>query len=93
MVAEVCAVSDTASTDASADKSGPAILEILKQNQMQCVQHVILPDDESQIHEVVKTWTEDGVVDWIITTGGTGFGLRDRTPEVRVDRAYVRRGS
>ncbi|KIK96138.1 hypothetical protein PAXRUDRAFT_32580 [Paxillus rubicundulus Ve08.2h10] len=38
-------------------------------------------DDEAQIREIVKEQSEKGAVDWIITTGGTGFGVRDRTPE------------
>lgn len=43
----------------------------------------IVPDDVRQIQEVVRGWAdlEDGV-DWVITTGGTGFGKRDVTPEV-----------
>ncbi|KAK7033547.1 hypothetical protein VNI00_012771 [Paramarasmius palmivorus] len=76
-------VSDTASLDASADKSGPTIREIFAQNssQFQCVQDQIVADEVTLIQEVVKKWVESGEVDWIVTTGGTGFGVRDRTPE------------
>ncbi|EKM59893.1 uncharacterized protein PHACADRAFT_250679 [Phanerochaete carnosa HHB-10118-sp] len=77
----VLTVSDTASADASADKSGPTIREIAQQNDHECVEYRIVPDDEAQIRETVKSWAEQGVADWIITTGGTGFGLRDKTPE------------
>ena len=41
------------------------------------------PDDELRIRHTIQTWADQGDVDWIVTTGGTGFGVRDRTPEVR----------
>lgn len=75
-------VSDTASTDAAADKSGPAIRDLLAQRGQQCVHHAVVSDDEMQIRDIVVRWAHDEGVDWIITTGGTGFGVRDRTPEV-----------
>ena len=42
-----------------------------------------MPDDENEIRLCVREWAEQEVANWIITTGGTGFGVRDRTPEVR----------
>ena len=75
-------VSDTASVDTSADKSGPTIREILSEQGYECKNLLVVPDDESRIQTVVQSWCEQGDVDWIITTGGTGFGVRDRTPEV-----------
>jgi len=75
-------VSDTASVDAAADRSGPTIQDIVRQRGHGCVRSIILPDDEQQIRETVKSWCSENAVDWIISTGGTGFGVRDRTPEV-----------
>ncbi|KAG0697308.1 MoaB/Mog domain-containing protein [Suillus ampliporus] len=77
----VITVSDTASVDAAADRSGPTIQEIVRQRGHGCVRLTILPDDEQRIRETVKNWCSENAVDWIITTGGTGFGVRDRTPE------------
>lgn len=79
----VITVSDTASVDAAADRSGPTIQEIVRKRGHGCVRSTILPDDEQQIRETVKNWCNDAenTVDWIISTGGTGFGVRDRTPE------------
>ncbi|KAG2361750.1 MoaB/Mog domain-containing protein [Suillus spraguei] len=79
----IITVSDTASVDAAADRSGPTIQEIIQQRGHGCVRSTILPDDEQKIRETVKNWCYDveNTVDWIISTGGTGFGVRDRTPE------------
>ncbi|KAF8897865.1 hypothetical protein BD779DRAFT_1465949 [Infundibulicybe gibba] len=77
----VLTVSDTASLDAKADKSGPAIREILEARGLSCVQYTIVPDDILRIQNTVVGWCKQGDVDWIITTGGTGFGERDITPE------------
>lgn len=78
------AVSDTASTDTAADKSGPTIQSVVEQHGHECVELRIVPDDEEKIRDTVKIWADQGTADWIITTGGTGFGVRDRTPEVSI---------
>ena len=78
------AVSDTASIDASADKSGPTIQNILQERGFDCKPPTIVSDDETRIQSFVKDCSEQGNVDWVITTGGTGFGIRDRTPEVKL---------
>ncbi|TDL29372.1 hypothetical protein BD410DRAFT_709844 [Rickenella mellea] len=77
----LCSVSDTASRDATADKSGPIIKETFQKRGFQCVAHTIVPDDEESITQVIRDWSHRGDIDFIITTGGTGFGGRDRTPE------------
>ncbi|KAF7318396.1 Molybdopterin molybdenumtransferase [Mycena chlorophos] len=78
----VLTVSDTASANATADKSGPAIREILQsKNGFVCDVHRIVPDDVHAIQAAVTEWCSSGEVDWVITTGGTGFGVKDCTPE------------
>ncbi|KAJ7724739.1 MoaB/Mog domain-containing protein [Mycena maculata] len=79
----VLIVSDTASADSTADKSGPAIRELLGRDTgtFSCSDHRIVPDDIPSIQNAVKDWCNRGDVDWIVTTGGTGFGVRDQTPE------------
>ncbi|KAH9943178.1 molybdenum cofactor biosynthesis protein [Epithele typhae] len=62
----ILTVSDTAALDPAADRSGPAIQALVTQHGYICT-HLTL--------------SLTGDVDWIVTTGGTGFGLRDRTPE------------
>ncbi|KAI0322530.1 MoaB/Mog domain-containing protein [Amylostereum chailletii] len=75
-------VSDTASQDATADKSGPTIRAILRTHgSFELKYEKIVPDDEESIKAAVDEWASSGDVDLIVTTGGTGFGVRDRTPE------------
>ncbi|KAI0776158.1 MoaB/Mog domain-containing protein [Trametes elegans] len=77
----ILTVSDTAAADASADRSGPVIQSVLTQNGFICKHLVVVPDDEISIRTVVLGWCDQGDIDWIVTTGGTGFGIHDRTPE------------
>ncbi|KAF9498679.1 hypothetical protein BDN71DRAFT_1443074 [Pleurotus eryngii] len=77
----ILSVSDTASLDANADKSGPIIKEIVSKAGFICTETVIVPDSIPRIQNQVKRWCDQGGIDWIITTGGTGFGVRDLTPE------------
>ncbi|GLB34197.1 putative molybdenum cofactor biosynthesis protein [Lyophyllum shimeji] len=79
----VLTVSDRASLDSSADVSGPTIQTILNEQQgkFKCAHRQIVPDDIVPIQGAVKRWSQQEDIDWIITTGGTGFGVRDLTPE------------
>ncbi|KAF8607848.1 hypothetical protein BDV93DRAFT_519847 [Ceratobasidium sp. AG-I] len=81
----ILTVSDTASQDPLQDKSGPIIRDILTNTdsglQFTVDALVIVPDNVGLIQSVIKGWTIGGLYDWIITTGGTGFGTRDVTPE------------
>jgi molybdopterin biosynthesis enzyme MoaB len=42
----------------------------------------IVPDEIPQIQDAVTDWTDVHKVNLVITTGGTGFAVRDVTPEV-----------
>ncbi|KAL5637109.1 hypothetical protein ACGC1H_000925 [Rhizoctonia solani] len=81
----ILTASDTASKDVQQDRSGPVIREILSDHSSTCQfsidAPVIVPDNIGLIQSTVKGWSIGGLYDWIITTGGTGFGPRDLTPE------------
>jgi len=64
-----------------ADTSGEAIREALAQVQGQEARYAIVPDEQDQIAQVLRQWADGGQVDVILTTGGTGLGPRDVTPE------------
>lgn len=78
----IITISDTAALDASADKSGPAIRKKFDGRPgFDCVRQLIVPDELLVIQEAVQRCAEQGDVDLVVTTGGTGFGMRDCTPE------------
>jgi len=47
----------------------------------QVVKTDIVPDDRATLKEILTRWSDDGRLDVILTTGGTGFTPRDVTPE------------
>ncbi|MEK7873890.1 MAG: MogA/MoaB family molybdenum cofactor biosynthesis protein [Chloroflexota bacterium] len=53
--------------------------------QGQEVRYAIVPDERERIAEVLREWADSGQVDLILTTGGTGLGPRDVTPEATRD--------
>lgn len=83
-------MSDTAALDPSADRSGPTIRQILSDRGVAVANEdvCIIPDDIDAIQRVVRAWTDSQrighTIDWIVSTGGTGFGVRDNTPEVGI---------
>jgi molybdenum cofactor synthesis domain-containing protein len=83
--AAVLTVSDTAAANNPLDESGPAAAEFLKGRGYRVVHTKIVPDDTQLIRQSVSGWVHDPShpMDLIVTTGGTGFGTRDVTPEVK----------
>lgn len=76
-------MSDTASKDPSSDRSGPVLKELFSATPDTWSIHSvsIVPDENAAIQSQVKDWSDEGV-NLIITSGGTGFAIRDITPEV-----------
>jgi molybdopterin adenylyltransferase len=77
----IITVSDRASSGERPDESGPALVTALSQHGWQTVRTVILPDEFDQLVNVLIEWADRGDLDVIFTTGGTGFSLRDITPD------------
>jgi molybdopterin adenylyltransferase len=78
--AAILTVSDKGSRGEREDKSGPALVEALK-DRAAIIQTAIIPDELELIKATLIQWADAGEVDVIFTTGGTGFSLRDVTPE------------
>ncbi len=83
---KVVTLSDRASRGEYEDRSGPRIIEILKdyfddKPRIIEIDHTIIPDDFESLSLVVEKDVYNGY-DVIFTTGGTGIGQRDITVEV-----------
>jgi cyclic pyranopterin phosphate synthase len=79
-MAAVVTVSDSASRGEREDKSGSFACEILKNFGAELVGYSVVPDEKERIKEAVRELQSKGA-NLIVTTGGTGFGPRDVTPE------------
>ena len=85
----ILTVSDRSSRGERADASGPALVDLVQENGWRVTNQEIVPDDVNEIQKILKDWADSGSTDVILTTGGTGFALRDVTPEAT--RAVVER--
>lgn len=63
------------------DESGKTIRDRLSSLDSRIVKYEVIPDEKDVIASKLTEWTDEGNVDVIITTGGTGLGPRDVTPE------------
>lgn len=79
--AAVITLSDRASRGQYEDKSGPALIRELKALGAEVKERDILPDDGKALADKVRELCDAGLVDLILTTGGTGLTPRDVTPE------------
>lgn len=78
--AAVVTVSDRAALGLRADTTGPRIVEALTEAGFDVDAPVVVSDDVLPVRDAVRRAHETGAR-LIITTGGTGLGPRDRTPE------------
>ncbi|HPE55229.1 MAG TPA: molybdopterin-binding protein [Bacteroidales bacterium] len=83
---QVITLSDRAFAGEYEDRSGPRIIELTQsfcdQNRNPvAIEHTIIPDDPEALR-VLLDRAEDERVDVVFTTGGTGVGPRDFTPDV-----------
>lgn len=79
--AGVIVVSDSVAAGKRADKSGKFIVKTLKDRRIDVVKYKIVPDDSSVIEDLLVKYSDDLHLNLILTTGGTGLGMRDVTPE------------
>ncbi len=77
----IITVSDSRSGGQREDTSGPAIAGILQHAGFEITERTIIPDEKEQIQDELVRMIHRLGVDLIITTGGTGLGPRDVTPE------------
>ncbi|MGI6207663.1 MAG: MogA/MoaB family molybdenum cofactor biosynthesis protein [Anaerolineae bacterium] len=79
--AAVVTVSDKSHAGTRRDASGPLLRDLLREAGIEVPDEAIVPDEQDQIAETLRTLADRGDLDLILTTGGTGPAPRDRTPE------------
>ena len=77
----VLTVSDRVAAGEVHDAGGPAVEASLPQPDWRVLKRAIVPDEHEQIAEVLRAWCDQDHLDVVFTTGGTGLGPRDVTPE------------
>jgi molybdenum cofactor synthesis domain-containing protein len=85
--AVVLSVSDTRTSEN--DLSGDALVDLLVSAGVEVAEKLVVSDDLKDLRETLYVLTEREDVNLIVTTGGTGFGPRDNTPEAT--RAVIER--
>jgi len=86
----VITVSDRASSGEYQDRSGPRIINLIEEHMRERPWHLecrrsVVADEPRQLEAALKE-AQEAPADVVITTGGTGIGPRDITPEVVVMR-------
>jgi molybdopterin adenylyltransferase len=77
----VLTVSDTVAKGDREDLSGPAVVAACRGLGWEVTSALRVSDDAANIREQLRTLADSGRVDLVLTTGGTGIGPRDNTPE------------
>ena len=79
--AKILVLSDAAASGGREDRSGPAVRELLERRDWLVKALEVLPDDADRIRRTLLAWTDGDDCDAVFTSGGTGLGPRDVTPE------------
>lgn len=77
----ILTISDRSARGERPDASGPALVSAVEAEGWRVIHTAILPDEQAQIEKTLAYWSDQGEVDLLLTTGGTGFAPRDVTPE------------
>ena len=77
----IITVSDTVANGERQDASGPAVAARCQELKFTVESTHTLPDDPAQIRSLLSKLADAQNIDVILTTGGTGIGPRDSTPE------------
>jgi molybdopterin adenylyltransferase len=81
MRVSILTVSDSVASQKYKDSSGPAVAGRCRELGWQIVEAGVLPDDRDGISAYLTKAADSNEADLILTTGGTGVGPRDVTPE------------
>ncbi len=77
----VLTISDRSFRGERPDLSGPVLINLITLSGNLVEKNAIVPDELELIQNKLVEWADSGILDVILTTGGTGFAPRDITPE------------
>jgi molybdopterin adenylyltransferase len=83
----ILTISDSVARGEREDLSGPALAERCRQLGWEVVSALRCSDDPGAVRSQLRTVADSGRSDVLLTTGGTGLGPRDTTPEATLDVA------
>jgi molybdenum cofactor biosynthesis protein B len=78
--AHVITISDGVSHGTRVDKSGPGLVDVLKRGGFGVTGPEVVPDEVQRITDAIESAIARGA-DVVVTTGGTGLGPQDVTPQ------------
>lgn len=81
----ILTISDSCFRRKRQDISGIAVRSIIEKEGFKVDYYSIIPDEKAQIAKELKYMADGLALNLIITTGGTGFGPRDITPEATLE--------
>ena len=81
----VITVSDKGSRGERVDESGAVAIELLESIGGVNNKYIIVPDEKEEIKKAIIEMTDNLKVDFVVTSGGTGFSPRDVTPEATLE--------
>lgn len=81
----IVTMSDKGARGEREDRSAEVIRELINNQGWMVKEYLVIPDDYDKIKETLVNLADRSKHDLIITTGGTGLGPRDNTPEATLD--------
>ncbi len=81
----ILTVSDMGARGEREDTSGAAIRELVTTIDGAVERYEVIPDEIAIISDRLRSWADEAALDLVLTTGGTGFGPRDVTPQATRD--------
>ena len=73
--------SDSVAHGTRDDAGGQAVVDAMDPQRFNCVARHVSTDDVEPLAKQLREWANDPSIDLILTTGGTGLGPSDVTPE------------
>jgi molybdopterin adenylyltransferase len=81
MRVSILTISDSVAAGKTEDRSGPAVIARCRELGWRIVSSAVRADDRPAIEAFLKEAADSNDADVVLTTGGTGLGPRDVTPE------------